>query len=104
MTRRLTLAQAAEVDLDETFDYIAEDNVQAAEKYIRELLGVASVYLEHPILGLHDPELSAMFDCEVRSYRYRNHRCYYVYTDSELRIIRALHGARDKDKAFKTEE
>jgi len=93
--RKVLLEPEAQEDLDVTFDFIAKDNPPAAKKYIRELLISANTYAKNPELGRAEFEISARLDEQVRSFLYRNHRLFYVIATDQIRIIRALHTARD---------
>lgn len=90
MTRRLMLDPDAERDLDAIFRYIAQRNPPAAERYIRELRERCQFYAESPFMGQAEPSIARRLGLpseQVRSFLYRNHRCYYAVTDEEMRVF-----------------
>lgn len=100
MTRRLGLDPDAERDLDAIFQYIAQRNRPAAERYLRELRERSQFYAESPFIGQAEPSIARRlglpFD-QVRSFLYRNHRCYYAVTDEEIRVFGFIDTRRDLD-------
>ncbi|HEY7493849.1 MAG TPA: type II toxin-antitoxin system RelE/ParE family toxin [Candidatus Tectomicrobia bacterium] len=101
MSRRLLLDPDAERDLDAIFDYIGERNPDAAARYIRALRDQCGLYAESPFtLGQAEPDIARRLglprEC-VRSFLYRNHRCYYVVTDDEMRVFGFIDVRRDID-------
>lgn len=100
MTRRLVLDPNAECDLEAIFHYIAQRNLPAAERYIRELRERCAFYAETPFMGQAEPSLArrlALPSEQVRSFLYRNHRCYYAVTDEEVRVFGFIDTRRDLD-------
>jgi toxin ParE1/3/4 len=57
MSGRLLKAPAAVVDLDNIWDYIAEDNEAAADKLIDDILETCNLLLQMPRIGRQRPEL-----------------------------------------------
>jgi plasmid stabilization system protein ParE len=100
MTRRLVLDLDAERDLDAIFRYISPYNLPAAERYIRELRERCTFYAETPLMGQADPSIARRLGFpseQVRSFLYRNHRCYYVVTDDEMRVLGFIDVRQDLD-------
>jgi toxin ParE1/3/4 len=103
MSRRLVLDPDAEQDLDTIFDYIAQNNPTAAARYIRELQEQCVFYAEFPFIGQAEPDIAQRLSLpreNVRSFLYRNHRCYYVVTDDEMRVFGFIDVRRDLDTAL----
>ena len=48
---KLTIAPAAQNDLEEIWRYIAEDNESAAEKLIRQLIGKFELLTNNQLIG-----------------------------------------------------
>ena len=103
MSRRLVLDPDAEQDLDTIFDYLAQNNPAAAARYIRELQEQCVFYAEFPFIGQAEPDIAQRLNLpheHVRSFLYRNHRCYYVVTDDEMRVFGFIDVRRDLDTAL----
>ena len=101
MSRRLVLDPDALRDLDGIFDYLVQRNPAAATRYVRELRERCVLYAETPFLiGQEEPEVAIRLGLpreQVRSFPYRNHRCYYVVTDDELWVLGFIDMRRDPD-------
>ena len=103
MTRRLVLDPDAERDLGEIFRYIAQRNLPAAERDIRELRERCQFYAESPFMGPAEPSIARRLGVpsdQVRSFLYRNHRCYFAVTDEEIRVFGFIDTRRDLDTAL----
>jgi plasmid stabilization system protein ParE len=90
MTRRLRLTTYALADLDEIFEFLAARNPTAAHRYVSRLREQCDVYLANPFMGQREPEVAERLresPERVRSFLYRNHRCYYLVTDDEMRVL-----------------
>lgn len=100
MTRRLRLTTAARADLDEIFAFMAARNPTAARRYVTGLREQCDTYRATPFLGHQEPEIAARLGESpehVRSFLYRNHRCYYIMTNEEIRVLGFMHTSRDRD-------
>ena len=100
MSRTIALDPAAQSDLDAIYDYLFAHNPAAADRYIRELTERCQVYAQSPFLGQEEPEIARYLGAaaeQVRSFLYRNHRCYYAVFDEEMRVLRFLDMRRDPD-------
>ena|SRR5437868_4820474 len=56
--------------------------------------------LANPFMGHQEPEVAERLGEtpeHVRSFLYRNHRCYYIVTDEEMRVLGFIHTSRDRD-------
>jgi plasmid stabilization system protein ParE len=101
MSRQLTLDPDAERDLNDLFDYLAPRNPTAAARYIRALRERCAFYAESPfVLGQEEPGVAQRLGLpreRVRSFLYRNHRCFFVVTDEELRVLGFIDMRQDVD-------
>ncbi len=101
MSRTLLLDPDAEQDLAALFDYIAHNNPSAAARYIREMRARCASYAASPfLLGQSEPDIARRLGLpqeNVRSFLYRNHRCYYVINDDEMRVFGFIDTRRDLD-------
>ena len=88
---RVTIRPSANHDLDGIFDWIAEDNPDAAERHVRRLVEAA--------LALHDfPErgpLRSEIGEGVRSLTVARYLVLYRIESDAVEIVRFIHGARD---------
>lgn len=90
--KRFVLTPLAEQDLNEIWDYIGDDSVEAANRVLEKIEKAIYFLVENPGLGHLREDLVD-----------RRHRFYLVYSylivyrpDTDpLQIIRVLHAARD---------
>jgi hypothetical protein len=60
-------------------------------------------YAEFPFIGQAEPDIAQRLNLpreHVRSFLYRNHHCYYVVTDDEMRVFGFIDVRRDLDTAL----
>lgn len=91
MMNRLVLSPLALSDLRETWQYIARDNPEAADRVLEALQNSMENLLASPSLGRPRPELEE----RLRSLASGRHLIFYLFAEPEVRIVRVLHGARD---------
>ena len=92
VTRR-PLAQA---DILEIWDYIAEDNPAAADRWVDQLDAQFRLLATQPKMGRARNELAA----DVRSFPVGRYVVFYVSLDAGIDVVRVLHSARDIDAIF----
>lgn len=88
---KLILSQRAKEDLLETWEYIAEHDEVAADRYIDHLRERALELLDFSELGRLRVEIAP----DLRSLLARNHLLFYRIQFNEIQILRILHGSRD---------
>ena len=88
----------SEIWLKEIYDYIADDDVEAAARTIIKIYEKAQLLRYHPRLGhRYEPEQSR----EVRILLYEHYRItYLIKPDGNIEIIGIFHGALDIDRYF----
>ena len=91
-----SLTAPAKDDLDDIWWYIAQDDVKAADRMISRLVARFDMLSRQPLIGEACPELAA----NLRNFPVRPYVIYYAVEDSEVAIIRVLHGARDSRRSF----
>jgi len=96
MARLLRTSQALQ-DLDDIWDYIAQDNVQAADKLLDQFHERFRLLSQHPQLGEQQRLLA---DGAYRRFVHGNYVIYYRPEENGILILRILHGARDLDADF----
>ena len=97
---RLVIRPQALTDLDDIFDYIAEDSLDRAITFIRKLYGQMEKVAASPGIGRSRDELLA----GLRSFPYGNYLIFYSPLDDGADIVRILSGARDIEALFQDDE
>ncbi|MGO4814126.1 type II toxin-antitoxin system RelE/ParE family toxin [Cupriavidus sp. 2MCAB6] len=72
-------------------DYIAADSLARALAFIEELRGQCQRIARNPDSYRRRPELGS----DIRSCPYGNYVIFFTASDSEVTVVRVLHGARD---------
>lgn len=89
-------------DLEEIVNYIAQDNVVAADEVRRDILDTAESLGEQPGLGIR-PRFSAPRFADTRflpSLQYPTYLLFYRELSEEVEVLRILHGARNLPPLF----
>jgi toxin ParE1/3/4 len=93
---QLRVAGRARADLDEIWVYIAQDNPEAADKYLRTIVSRFPTLASVPLIGRERPELSP----GLRSFVVGRHVIFYRLFGDGVEIVRVLDGARDLPPLF----
>ena len=93
---KLKFTRQSTQDLDDIWDYIAQDNQDAADGFIDLLRDKCRLLAETPEMGRKRPEITA----GVRSFPVGNYQIFYRIRDGELVIVRVLSGYRDIPALF----
>ena len=88
---KLVLSFRAKEDLFEIWEFIADHDEVAADRYIDHLRDRASELLHFPELGRARDEIHP----GLRSLLARNHLIFYRLEDEEVQVLRILHGSMD---------
>jgi toxin ParE1/3/4 len=86
----------AALDVLDIWDYIAEDDVAAADRWVDELDATLRSLATQPMMGRARDELAE----GLRSLPYRRYVIFYLPIDDGIDVVRVLHGARDVDAAM----
>ena len=86
----------AEADLLEIWAYLAEDNIDAADKVILKINAKCQTLAATPSMGSQRDDLSP----GIRSLAVGNYVIFYRPLEDGVRIMRVLHGARDLPSQF----
>ena len=97
---RILKTRRAEQDLVDIWDHIAEDSLEAADRWLDALLDKARLLADQPHLGRSRPDLVPDLAPDLRSFPIRAYVIFYRPVTGGVEIIRVLHGARDLDPAF----
>lgn len=95
---RIKFTEPASQDLEEIYDYIALDNVEAAERLRARLQKRWRAAGENPGIGRKRDE----WQPNLRSVREGNYLILYHKIDDGIEIVRIVHGARDIESLFDT--
>ena len=88
---RLRITPLAAQDLEEIGDYIALDNASRAVEFIAELQAHCEIIRRNP----EGYRQRLEFSQTMRSCTHGNYVIFFESNDSEVTIIRVLHGGRD---------
>jgi toxin ParE1/3/4 len=95
MSRVVRRPQAAE-DIEEIWDYIADDSFLAADRWLDQLDAQFQLLATHPLMGRAREELAA----GIRSFPFGRYVIFYAQVDGGIDVVRVLHSARDIDEQF----
>jgi toxin ParE1/3/4 len=93
---RCRIAPIAESDLEQIWNYIARDNVDAADRMLDRIGDVFEMLSRQPLIGESRSEIRV----GLRSFPVGNYVVYYALASDRVDIARVLHGARDVDAIF----
>lgn len=89
-----------EGDLDEIWDYIAEDSPERAANFLRKLYTKMQVLAASPNIGRKRDKLAP----GLRSFPYGNYVIFYFLTENGIEVVRVLQGSRDIEQVFQSTE
>jgi toxin ParE1/3/4 len=90
------VSDVARSDLDEIWSYIAQDNMDAADRFIHALVSRFPTLAAMPLLGRQREELAT----RLRSFPVGNYVIFYRLMENGVEIARVLHGTRDFPPLF----
>ena len=93
---KFRLADAARRDLEDIWDYIAEDHPSAADSFIAMLLEKCLLLAREPKIGRDRPEIKT----GLKSLPVKKYVIFYRVNDQRIEIARVLSGYRDISKLF----
>lgn len=96
---QVTRRPLAETDIVEIWNYIADDSVAAADRWVDRLDEQFRVLAMQPAMGRARDELAP----GVRSLPFGRYVIFYVPLDDGIDVVRVLHGARDIDAVYNAE-
>jgi toxin ParE1/3/4 len=89
---RFVLTPRAKQDVNDIWDYIADDNIEAADQVVESLESAMLKLAKNPGIGHWREELT---DKRHRFFLVRSYLIVYRHETKPLKIIRVLHAARD---------
>jgi toxin ParE1/3/4 len=97
MRLRLIITPQADRDVDEQFDYLAGENIEAATRFFHAIFETFNALLATPYMGrLRFPQHSELDNLRVWFVQdFEKHLIFYRVLPDAVEIVRVLHGARD---------
>lgn len=92
---RVTRRPLAAADILDIWDYIAEDSLEQADRWVDKLDEKFELLAKQPMIGRARDELAA----GVRSFPFGRYVIFYGTTYDGIDVVRVLHSARDVDAA-----
>ncbi len=86
----------ARADLDNIYDYVARENLTAADGLVDKFKAKFILLARHPLMGQSRPELAP----NLRSTPVGNYVILYRPSNDGIEIARIIHSARDMDAQF----
>ena len=96
MTPKVLRAPLAEQDLDEIWDFVANDSIVAADRLIDMIVGKCHLLAGNPEMGQARPELAPT----LRSFSLGSYMIFFRPIEDGIELARVIHGARDADALF----
>ena len=90
------IVQLAESDLEEIWDYISANNIESANRLIKDLIQKFGLLAENPQIGRTHDE----FVLNLRSFAYKKYIIFYFPIENGVEIYRVIHGARNVEDLF----
>ena len=85
------IAEQAQADLDEAWDYLAQKSPAAADRLIDRFVAAARVHARFPESGRSREELRP----GLRSFVVKPYVAFYRPVEGTIEVLRVLHGRRD---------
>ena len=93
---RVTRRPEAEADILETWDFIADDSVSEADRWIDRLDEKLALWATQPLIGRSREELAP----NLRSMPFGRYVVFFVPLVDGIDVVRVLQGSRDVDQEF----
>lgn len=94
--RTVSRTPAARGDLLEIWLYIAQDNLEAADRFLDTINEKCLLLAERPEMGPNRSDLGP----HVRSFAVRDYLIYYRPIQTGIEVLRVIHGSRDIPAVF----
>ena len=94
---RVALTSPARADLDAIWNYIAQDNLSAADRLIDEIFHRCSVFAAQPAAAAPADRFQA---AGLRYFAVGRYVVFYRPEEDGILVIRVLHGARNLEELF----
>lgn len=95
--RQVKITEAAAEDLRQIWEFIAQYNVEAAHKLIKEFGRKFNTLRDHPLIGRSRDDLLI----NLRSLSHGEYLIFYLPIDDGVEIYHVLHSSRDIESVFR---
>jgi toxin ParE1/3/4 len=102
---RLVLSEVVEAELDAIWEFIAFDNMDAADRFLEAALAAFQELARMPGMGRKRNVSQARLR-ELRAFRvkgFENYLIFYGPISDGIEVFRIIHGARDLDRFWEAE-
>ena len=93
---KIKFSETSRNDIESIWQYIAENNPQAANNFLLQLKDKFELLANTPKIG----RLRQDVMLELRSFPYKKYVIFYFPTDEGIEIFRVVHGSRDIETLF----
>ena len=93
MANRARKSPQAEIDIESIWQFIAEDNLRAADALIDRIEQALDMLAQNPFAGRARSELAS----KLRSFPVGNYIIFYVPESHGIGVVRVMNGRRDID-------
>jgi toxin ParE1/3/4 len=93
MANRPRKTPQAEIDVTSIWQFIADDNVKAADALIDRIEATFDMLAQAPLAGRARPDLRS----NLRSFTVRSYVIFYVPVSDGIEVVRVMHGRQDID-------
>ncbi len=97
---RLSFTELAAQDLEKIYEYIADDNIDAAVKHRQRLAKRWLALLDQPRIGSKRDDIEP----DLRSVTEGNYVIFYRILADGIEVVRVLHTSMDNKRAFANSE
>lgn len=92
----VNLTEFAKADLAGIFSYIAENSIDAADKFNNEIFGKFKLLAQNPNIGKKRDEIII----NLRSFPHNKNIIFYFPIENGVEIFRVIHSSRDIETLF----
>ena len=93
---RVTRRPQAEADILEIWDYIVDDSILDADRWVDSLDEKLALWATQPMMGRSRDELAP----GIRSLAFGRYVVFFEPLSDGIDVVRVLHGSRDIDATF----
>lgn len=93
MPNRFRKLPRADLDLDSIWNFIAADDIQAADRQINRIGEVFQMLVGNPLAGRERPELRK----DLRSFPIGSYVVFYLPVSDGIEVARVMNGRQDID-------
>ncbi len=105
MTKRIVITPQANLDIDENFTYIAQENTDAALQFFDAVRETLAQLAKMPGMGSryssNNPRLQGLRKWAVK--RFKNYLIFYFERDETIDVVRILYATQDIERILEKE-